>query len=197
VAKQSGRPLPRPPSTTVRPSLRNSVLDLRFADHMLERLKRRLFWVIARTCITLYGWFPLFGTLRASIGIIRRGQTFLVIQRSDGRGVSLPGGLAGWREADEDTLRREVLEETGLSVTGGKLRLRYGSTADVPCSISVFEVEASGDLKNSWEGSPQWMTASELEPRLLQSQRPVLELMKKSAAEVPPDGGADKEEDQK
>jgi 8-oxo-dGTP pyrophosphatase MutT (NUDIX family) len=160
---------------------------------MLERLKRRLFWVIARTSITLYGWFPLFGTLRASIGIIRRGQTFLVIQRNDGRGVSLPGGLAGWRERDEDTLRREVLEETGLRVTGGKLRLRYGSTSDVPCTISVFEVDARGELRNSWEGSPQWMTASELELKLLESQRPVLELMKKSSAEVPDDGEADKE----
>jgi len=169
------------------------MLDLRLAVHMLERLKRRLFWVIARTCITLYGWFPLFGTLRASIGIIRRGQTFLVIRRNDGRGLSLPGGLAGWKEADEDTLRREVLEETGLSVTGGKLSLRYGSTADVPCTVSVFEVEASGELKDSWEGSPQWMTASELEPRLLRSQRPVLELMKKSSAEVRRDGETDKE----
>jgi 8-oxo-dGTP pyrophosphatase MutT (NUDIX family) len=116
-----------------------------------------------------------------------------VIQRNDGRGVSLPGGLAGWKEADEDTLRREILEETGLNVTGGKLRLRYSSTSDVPCTVSVFDVEASGDLKDSWEGSPQWMTASELEPLLLRSQRPVLELMKKSPADIHYDGEADKE----
>jgi 8-oxo-dGTP pyrophosphatase MutT (NUDIX family) len=149
---------------------------------MIENLKRRVFWIVARTCFALYRWFPLFGTLRASIGIIRRGQTFLVIQRNDGRGLSLPGGIAGWKEAEEQTLRREILEETGLTVTGQELRLHYGSTADVPCTISVFEVEVRGELKDSWEGSPRWMTASELAPRLLASQRPVLELLRQLSA---------------
>ena len=155
---------------------------------MLITLKRRLFWIIARTCFKLYRWFPLFGTLRASIGVIRRDQTFLVIQRNDGRGVSLPGGIAGWKEAEEKTLHREVLEETGLSVTHAELRMHYRSTADVPCTISVFEAEATGELKDSWEGSPHWMTPAELAPRLLESQRPVLELIKKIAAE--PQSGA-------
>jgi 8-oxo-dGTP pyrophosphatase MutT (NUDIX family) len=148
----------------------------------LENLRRRLFWIVARTCLTLYRWFPLFGTLRASIAIIQRNQQFLVIQRNDGRGLSLLGGIANWKEAEEETLRREVLEETGLRVTGQELRMRYRSTADVPCDISVFEVQATGDLKNSWEGSPRWMTMAELEPRMLQGQRPVLELLRKMCA---------------
>jgi 8-oxo-dGTP pyrophosphatase MutT (NUDIX family) len=125
---------------------------------LLANAKRRLFWIVARTCFTLYRWFPVFGALHASIGIIHRGQRILVIQRNDGRGLSLPGGLSGWKEMEETTLRREVLEETGLSVTGLELRMRYASTADVPCTISVFEFEASGELKDSWEGSPRWMT---------------------------------------
>jgi 8-oxo-dGTP pyrophosphatase MutT (NUDIX family) len=153
--------------------------------NMFENLKRRVFWIVARTCFTLYRWFPLFGTLRASIGIIRRGQTFLVILRNDGRGLSLPGGIANRKEAEEQTLRREVHEETGLSVTGQELRLRYKSTADVPCTISVFEAEVSGELRDSWEGSPRWMTVPELEPRLMASQRPVLELLYKISAEFP------------
>jgi|HubBroStandDraft_1064217.scaffolds.fasta_scaffold02339_2 8-oxo-dGTP pyrophosphatase MutT (NUDIX family) len=153
--------------------------------NLVENLKRRGFWIVARTCFTLYRWFPLFGTLRASIGVIRRGQTFLVIQRNDGRGLSLPGGISSRKEAEEQTLRREVLEETGLNVTGQELRMRYRSRADVPCTISVFEAEASGDLKESWEGSPRWMTASELEPRLMKSQRPVLELLHKISVELP------------
>jgi 8-oxo-dGTP pyrophosphatase MutT (NUDIX family) len=154
-------------------------------QNMIDKLKRRGFWIFARTCFTLYRWFPLFGMLRASIGIIRRGQTVLVIQRNDGRGLSLPGGIAGRKETEEQTLRREVLEETGLNVTGQELRMRYSSTADVPCTISVFEVEASGELKDSWEGSPRWMTAPELEPHLMKSQRPVLELLRKISAELP------------
>lgn len=135
---------------------------------------------MARTCFVLYRRFPLFGTLRASIAIIQRNQQFLVIQRNDGRGLSFPGGLAHWKEAEEETLRREVLEETGLRVTGQELRMRYHSTADVPCDVSVFEVHATGELKSSWEGSPLWMTPAELEPRILQSQRPVLELLRTS-----------------
>ncbi len=147
-----------------------------------ENLKRRLFWIVARTCFKLYRWFPLFGFLRASIGIIRRGQSFLVIQRNDGRGLSLPGGIAGWKEAEEETLRREVREETGLTVTAEEPRMQYHSTADVPCLITVFEVEASGELRDSWEGSPRWMTLAELEPRLLGSQRAAFDLMKTLAA---------------
>ncbi|HEY3975353.1 MAG TPA: NUDIX domain-containing protein [Candidatus Sulfotelmatobacter sp.] len=150
---------------------------------MLSHLKRRLFWIVARTCFLAYRCLPIFGTLRASIAIIRRDQTFLVIQRNDGRGLSLPGGIAGWKEAEEKTVQREVLEETGLSLTKEELRLRYRSTVDVPCDISVFEAEAIGVLEGSWEGSPRWMTLDELEAGLLESQRPVLELLKKLAGE--------------
>ncbi len=146
---------------------------------VLQSLKRRTFWIVARTCFTLYGRFPVFGTLRASIGIIEREGKFLIIHRNDGRGLSLPGGISGWREAAEQTLRREILEETGLSVTGQQFKLKYFSDWDVPCNISVFEVQASGEVKNSWEGSAQWNTLAELEPRILPSQHPALELLKK------------------
>lgn len=150
--------------------------------NLLGNLKRRLFWIVSRTSFTLYRWFPLFGALRASIGIIHRERKILVIQRNDGRGFSLPGGLASWKEAEETTLRREVREETGLAVTRMELRMRYPSTADVPCTISVFEFEADGELKDSWEGSPRWMTPAEFGPRLLESQRPVLDLLRKISA---------------
>jgi ADP-ribose pyrophosphatase YjhB (NUDIX family) len=144
----------------------------------LDHFKRRMFWMVARTCFTLYRWLPLFGTLRASIGIIQREGKILIIHRNDGRGLSLPGGISKWRETEEETLTREILEETGLSVAGKELKLHYYSDADVPCNISVFEVAASGELKNSWEGSPQWTTVAEMEPRLLPSQRPVVDLLK-------------------
>jgi 8-oxo-dGTP pyrophosphatase MutT (NUDIX family) len=150
-----------------------------------ENLRRRLFWIVSRTCLALYRRFPLFGTLRASLAIIQRDREFLVIQRNDGRGLCLPGGIASWKEAAEETLRREVREETGLRVTGQELRMRYPSTTDVPCDISVFEVQATGELKNSWEGSPRWATLGEIEPQMLRSQRPVLELMRKMCAACP------------
>jgi 8-oxo-dGTP pyrophosphatase MutT (NUDIX family) len=151
---------------------------------VFDSLKRRAFWIVARTCIALYRTFPVFGTLRASIGILQQDDRFLVIHRNDGRGVSLPGGISGWKETAEETLRREIREETGLRVTQKKLKLKYYSDADVPCSISVFEVQASGDLQNSWEGSARWTTLSELEPRLVASQRPVIEVMKRMAVDA-------------
>lgn len=138
-----------------------------------------MFWVVARTGLALYRRFPLFGTLRASLALIQRNQQFLVIERNDGRGLCLPGGIAGWKEAEVETLRREVREETGLRVTGQELRMQYRSTADVPCDNSVFEVQADGELKGSWEGSPCWMTVAQIEPRILPSQRPVMELLRK------------------
>jgi len=143
-----------------------------------ENFKRRLFWLIARTCFTLYRAFPIFGSLRASIGIIRKGPKILVIRRNDGRGLSLPGGIAGWRENEVSTLRREVREETGLDVDSLELKTRYHSRSDVPCLISLFEVNASGELQDSWEGSTCWMTIEQLEPQLLVSQRHALEYMK-------------------
>ena len=148
-------------------------------------LKRRFFWIFARTCFALYRTFPIFGPLRAAIAIIRRKGKFLVIQRNDGRGVSLPGGLAGWREEEELALRREVTEETGLEVTSAALLTRYQNTVDIPCLTWVFEAEARGDLKESWEGAPAWMTVAELEPQLVESQRPVLEWMKKILRRTP------------
>lgn len=156
---------------------------------MLDTLKRRLFWMIARTCFALYGWFPLFGTLRASLGVIQRDGKFLVIHRNDGRGFSLPGGISGWREAPEATLQREVREETGLKVDGMEFILQFFCPIDFPCNVSLFAVEASGDVKDSWEGSPRWMTVDELAPRFVESQRPALEILKKMSVTKTIHGG--------
>jgi len=145
----------------------------------LDNFRRRLFWIVSKICFTLYRRFPIFGALRASIGIIRREGKFLIIHRNDGRGLCLPGGISGRGEAEDETLRREILEETGMTVTEQELKLKYFSDADVPCNISVFEVQASGEPKGSWEGAARWTTLAELEPRILPSQQAVLGLLRK------------------
>ena len=155
------------------------MLDLACLPSLVQSLKRRLFWIVSHTCFALYRWFPVFGSLRASIAIIHREGKFLLIERNDGRGVGLPGGINGWREDEEVGLRREVLEETGLSVVTAKVEMRYHSAADVPCHIALFRAEATGELRDSWEGSPRWMTIEELEPRILESQRVVVGVMRK------------------
>lgn len=151
---------------------------------LLEKLKRRSFWLIYNTCLVLYRTFPVFGALRSSLAIIRRGDQFLVMLRNDGRGVCFPGGIAGWRENEESAVRREVLEETGMTAVNVNFRMRYRSTADLPCLISVFEVEATGDLQTSWEGTLHWMTIPEIEKQILKSQRPALEEAKKMSPDT-------------
>jgi 8-oxo-dGTP pyrophosphatase MutT (NUDIX family) len=147
---------------------------------VFEVLQRRLYWIVANGCRKLYGMFPLFGTLRASLAVIHHDGKFLVIQRNDGRGVSLPGGISNWREAEEQTFDREVLEETGMTVSEKKLILRFYSEVEFPCNISLFEVQTtSGSSRSSWEGSPQWMTIDELEPQLVTSQRPVISVFRR------------------
>jgi 8-oxo-dGTP pyrophosphatase MutT (NUDIX family) len=147
-----------------------------------ENLKRRLFFVVARTCFALYRWFPIFGPLRSSVGIIYRDGKFLMVHRNDGRGVSLPGGIASRGESEESGMIREVREETGLEVTEATFEMKYFSNTDVPCNISVFRATATGELRNSWEGSPRWMTLAEIEAEMLESQKPVLDLLRRIAS---------------
>ena len=79
-------------------------------------LKKNLFWIVSRTALWGYRRVPIFGPLRASLGVIRNAEHVLVIRRNDGRGVCFPGGLSLPWEPDEKTLIREIEEETGYRV---------------------------------------------------------------------------------
>ncbi|HLX76772.1 MAG TPA: NUDIX domain-containing protein [Terriglobales bacterium] len=138
-------------------------------------LQQRLFRVISRSCIAAYGRFPVFGALRGSAAVIRRGHRFLVVERSDGLGLAFPGGLALFWESDERTLARELLEETGLRLTSHSLLLRYSASVPYPSRVSVFLAEAEGELRPSWEGIPCWVDFADLQQRLMLNQRPILE----------------------
>ena len=142
-----------------------------------EKLQRRIFGVIARTCFFLYGHFPFLGTLDASIAIIGRDGLLLVVNRADGRGLCFPGGLALRKEDLLETLRREVLEETGLKIEAAEWRLKYFSNYDILCNTNVYEVVVSGEERGSWEGLLEWVTLEELQQRLMVPQRPVLEYL--------------------
>jgi 8-oxo-dGTP pyrophosphatase MutT (NUDIX family) len=107
--------------------------------------------------------------------VIRKGQLVLVIDRSDGRGLSFPGGLAMPWETSEEAMKREVSEETGLAVKHSAQLFEYRSSADVPVILAVFTVEAEGELKDSWEGSPIWLPFADIRPRLLPSQKEIVD----------------------
>jgi 8-oxo-dGTP pyrophosphatase MutT (NUDIX family) len=138
-------------------------------------LQQRVFGLISRTCIAAYGRFPVFGTLRGSAAIIRRGSLFLVVERSDGLGLAFPGGLAHLGESDEQALARELREETGLHLTSQSLLLRYATQVPYPSQVAVFLAEAEGEPRPSWEGIPCWVDFSQVQQRLMPNQRPILE----------------------
>jgi len=110
-------------------------------------LKQNLFWTVSRIALWCYGRAPVFGQLRASIGVVRKGSLVLAIRRNDGRGLSLPGGLALPWEPDEKALIREIKEETGLLCEGFEFAFRYASRLEIPVLITVFHVRATGEFK--------------------------------------------------
>ena len=141
----------------------------------LNPLGKYAFWILSRAGLAIYSRCPIFGTLRVVLGVIRNQDSFLVIERNDGRGVSFPGGIALPWESAEKTAQREIWEETGLRVTKSVLKLRYFSSVEIPVDVSVFEIEADGQLRASWEGTPRWLHLDELRQRVLPSQRRVVE----------------------
>jgi 8-oxo-dGTP pyrophosphatase MutT (NUDIX family) len=138
-------------------------------------LSAKAFWLLSRGCIAVYSRLPILGALNGVVGLIRYKDSFLVIERSDGRGVSFPGGLQFPWESAEKALVREVREETGLEVTSLAFKLSYFTSAEIPLTITVFDAEAAGQLRSSWEGIPGWLPLAELGQRLLPSQRQVLD----------------------
>jgi 8-oxo-dGTP pyrophosphatase MutT (NUDIX family) len=138
-------------------------------------LPAKVFWLLSRSFIAIYSRLPILGALKGVVGIIRYKDSFLVIERNDGRGVSFPGGLQYPWESAEKALAREVHEETGLEVTSLKFKLSYFTSAEIPLTISVFDAEAAGQLRSSWEGIPSWLPLAELRQRLLPSQLQVLD----------------------
>ena len=143
----------------------------------MKQLQRYLFWILSRTALVVYSRFPVFGRVRGSVGIIRNKDAFLVIERNDGRGISFPGGLTfPWETAEQSALR-EIREETGLTVTKSVLQSSYYSEEEIPLNLSVFEIEAEGEPRASWEGTPRWVLLPELRARILPSQRPIIETL--------------------
>lgn len=138
-------------------------------------VKKNLFWIVSRGALWCYRHAPVFGPLRASLGIIRDSSRVLIIDRNDGRGLSFPGGLALPWESDQEALTREIHEETGLRCENWELAFRYESRADVPSRVAVFSVRASGELCGSWEGTPRWIEIAALGDDVLRSQKYIVE----------------------
>ena len=137
---------------------------------LIRNTKRLLFKLISRSAVAVYSRFPVFGDLRGSLAVVRNNDLILVIDRSDGRGYSFPGGVCNWKEPAEQAMRREVREETGLEVHLSQLLFEYRTVVDVRSWVSVFAVEAHGSLQESWEGVPLWVSMAQLRANVVASQ---------------------------
>lgn len=144
------------------------------------RIKRALFFILSQTGVAVYSRIPMFGPLRGSVCVIRNAEQVLVIERSDGRGLSFPGGLTMPWETAQQAMVREVLEETGLRIDGSRLLFEYQIKAEIPCLLTVFEADATGELTDSWEGSPRWLPLAGIRPRLLPSQKQIVDRLQGS-----------------
>ncbi len=135
------------------------------------------FWVVSRAAHALYSRFPIFGTLRGAVAILERDGTFVIIERNDGFGLSFPGGTSHFKETPEATVRREVMEETGLKLTLLNFKFDFRESKPFPTHTYVFEASFEGELRSSWEGTPRFATVRELEQRVVQQQQPVVKFL--------------------
>lgn len=138
---------------------------------------KALFWIVSRLGHAFYSRFPIFGTIRGSIAIIRRDGGYVAIERNDGFGLCMPGGIIARRETPEATLRREVREETGLTVQNAELKFEYTNSQPFPTLTHVFEATAEGELHGSWEGTPKVVSLAELRQHIVSQQRQVVDYL--------------------
>ncbi len=103
--------------------------------------------------------------------IVKDGQVLLVKRGQDPeKGLwGTPGGFVDWDETVEDTVVREVKEETSLDVKNLKLVGVFSSPKRHPKQVInlVYLVEAVGDLKHSDDAiDVKWFDLNKLPDRL-------------------------------
>ena len=118
-------------------------------------------------------WLNPPDTVRAVLCYIRKGNSFLLLMKSKGKfgeGFwNAPGGKIEDGETEEEAVRREVLEETGLVVENlseaGFLEFYFGEGKRIPdWTAKVFSTASfSGNLKEkSEEGTLSWFSEDRL-----------------------------------
>lgn len=126
--------------------------------------------------LLLFGNLPPLGSVSV---LVEENAHFLVIELAN-KNVVFPGGFIRWRENPAQAACREGREETGLLLRTGNVigYLTYASTQiDHMSTINIiYEGEViGGTLRGSVEGRPCWLHENELQERLNQDNRAVLE----------------------
>ncbi|GCE17202.1 NUDIX domain-containing protein [Dictyobacter kobayashii] len=125
---------------------------------MKEKLKGLLAGIIFRliALLTLGQISPI---LSACV-IIEKDGDVLLVDRSDGMGYTIPGGIVRYKETLEECVRREASEETGYDVAITGIVGVYSSVDRDPrfraVSIAYRGYIQGGSEHNSGEGKACW-----------------------------------------
>ena len=116
----------------------------------------------------MQSWYNPSSTVQAVLCYIDREDKYLLIRKAKGKfgeGFwNAPGGKVEPGESKEEAARREVLEETGLSVSNinycGSLEFYFGPAKKSPDWVAtVFKTSSfSGEIKQSEEGELKWFS---------------------------------------
>ncbi len=135
---------------------------------MKEKIKGLLAGLIYRIIVllTLGQISPLLG----AGAIIEQDGKILLIDRSDGLGYTLPGGIVRSRETVEQCVLREVREETGYTIKLTGLVGVYSAPKRDPrfraVAIAYKGCIVDGSLHGSGEGEACWRSAEEVFGRM-------------------------------
>ena len=131
---------------------------------MKEKIKGLLAGLIYRVIVLL-----TFGQISPLVGagiIVERDGKFLLIDRSDGLGYTIPGGIVRHKETVEQCVLREAREETGYDVNIMGLVGVYSSLKRDPrfraIAITYKGSIVSGTPHGSGEGEPCWRAPEEV-----------------------------------
>ena len=83
-------------------------------------------------------------------------------------------------ESPELALRREIQEETGMTVDRVEKWFEYRDYQLYPTRISVFRAEANGEPRGSWEGKAVVVDLAEMEASVLVNQREVVSRLRQA-----------------
>ena len=135
---------------------------------MKEKIKGLVAGIIFRiiALLTLGQISPI---LSACI-IIERDGKILLIDRSDGLGFTIPGGIVRYKETVEQCVLREACEETGYIVSIEGIVGVYSGLKRDPrfraASIAYKGTIVGGSEHNSSEGKPCWHEPGEVFGRM-------------------------------
>ncbi len=99
--------------------------------------------------------------------LLHKGDKYLLQNRvsSEWRGYALPGGHTEPGESIVESVKREMLEETGLEILNPRLcGIKQFPKGENRYIVFLFEAtEYRGELRSSEEGEMRWVSRGELE----------------------------------